>query len=194
MKEVRALLFKLHQAYAGDEEISGLKSYQHVGRVLLEQFDIVEDRGQTSIEVKPAKEISASSLQNPADDEATFRRKNGEGYKGYLFNVSETCSPKNAVQLLTDISTHQNIAANNAIMAERLPEIEERTGVEEMVVDANYSGENSERVCKEQGVTIIPTEVKGRMTAEDEFQRNGGLPSALPGTDDEAPGPKYQEE
>ena len=169
LKEVGTLLFELHQAYAGDDNISGLKSYQHVGRVLLEQFNMVEGREQTTIEVKPAKEISASSLQNPADDKATFRRKDGEGHKGYLFNAAETCSPENAVQLLTDVSTHQNIVADDTILAERLPEIEERTGVDEMVVDANYTGEDSERVCQEQGVTIIPTEVKGRKVSEEEL-------------------------
>lgn len=92
LKELGAILFDLHQAYAGDEEISGF--YHHISRVLL--FNIVEGREETIIEVKPAKEISAGSLQNPADDKATFRRKNGEGHKGYLFNVSETCSPENA--------------------------------------------------------------------------------------------------
>jgi len=66
-------------------------------------------------------------------------------------------------------STHQNIAADDTILAERLPEIKERTGVEEMVVDANYTGEDSERVCQEQGVAIIPTEVKGRKVSEDEL-------------------------
>jgi len=129
----------------------------------------VEGSEQTTIEVKPAEEISASSLQNPADDEATFRRKNGEGHKGYLFNVAETCAPENPLQLLADISTHQNIAADDSILAERLPEIKEQTGVEEMVVDANYTGEDSERVCKEQEVVIIPTEVKGRKVSGDEL-------------------------
>ena len=168
LKELGAILFELHQAYTDDEGISSLKSYQHVSRVLLEQFHIVKDRGQTTIGVKPAKEISASSLQNPADDEATFRRKDGEGHKGYLFNATETCSPENPLQLLTDISTHQNIAADDGILAERLPEIKERTGVEEMVVDANYTGEDSERVCQEQEVAIIPTEVKGRKVSQEE--------------------------
>jgi hypothetical protein len=169
LRELGAILFELHQAYAGDEEISGLKSYQHVGRVLLEQFNLVEGREQTTIEVKPSQEISASSLQNPADDEATFRRKGGEGHKGYLFNVTETCSAENPLQLITDISTHQNIAADDGILAERLPEIKERTGVEEMVVDANYTGEDSERVCQKQEVAIIPTEVKGRKVLPDEL-------------------------
>ena len=43
------MLFELHQAYAADELVSGLKSYQHVSRALLEQFNIVEDSGQTTI-------------------------------------------------------------------------------------------------------------------------------------------------
>jgi len=168
LKQLGAFLFELHQEYAGDKEINGLKSYQHVGRVLLEQFNMVEDGEQIAIEVKPAKEISASSLQNPADDKATFRRKDGEGRKGYLFNVAETCSTENPLQLITDISTHQNIVADDTILAERIPEIKERTGVEEMVVDANYTGEGSEKVCKEQEVAIIPTEVKGRKVSQED--------------------------
>jgi hypothetical protein len=169
LQEVGALLFDLHQAYAGNEEISSLKSYQHIGRVLLEQFNIIEDSGQTIIKVKPGEEISASSLQNPADDEATFRRKDGEDHKGYLFNVAETCSPQNPMQLLTDISVHPNIASDDGILAERLPEIEEHTDVEEMIVDANYSGKRSEAVCGEHEVNIVPTEVKGRRMPQGEL-------------------------
>lgn len=168
LKELGCLLFELHQAYAADELVSGLKSYQHISRVLLEQFNIVEDSGRTTIKVKPAKEISSESLQNPADDTATFRRKNGEGHKGHLFNVAETCCPENVVQLLTDVSAYQNVAADDVILAERLPEINERTGLEEMVVDANYTGDNSEKICTQETVSIIPTEVKGRKLPPDE--------------------------
>jgi hypothetical protein len=166
LKEVGTLLFEIHEAYAYDEVVSALTSYQHVGRVLQEQYAIVIEGERSAIEVRPAKEISASSLQNPADDETTFRRKNGEGHKGYLFNIAETCSPRNPVQLLTDVSTHQNITPDDVILAKRLSEIKERTGVEEMIVDANYSGERSETVCREEGVSIVPTEVKGRRMTE----------------------------
>lgn len=70
--------------------------------------------------------------------------------------------------MLTDVSTHKNIVADDTILAERLPDIEKRTGVEEMVVDANYTGEDSEKVCQKEGVTIIPTEVKGRKVSEED--------------------------
>lgn len=86
LKKVGELLFKLQEAYAQDEEISGLKSYQHVGQVLKEQFKVLTGKERTTIEVKPTKEISASSLQNPADEEATFRRQGEEEHQGYLLN------------------------------------------------------------------------------------------------------------
>lgn len=169
LKRVGALLFELHQAYAGDETISALKSYEHIGRVLLEQFDIVGEGEKIRLEAKPSKEISARSLQNPADDTATFRRKSGGNYKGHMFNVTETCAPENSVQFLTDICVEQNVTSDDEFLAERLPRIKERTGVAEMITDANYTGENSERVCRDEKVAIIPTEVKGRKESADKL-------------------------
>ncbi len=169
LQKVGALLFELHQTYVGDEGINALKSYEHMGRVLLEQFNIVGGEKGVQIEVKPSREISARSLQNPADDTATFRRKAGETHKGYMFNVAETCAPENQVQLLTDVCVKQNVVSDDDFLAGRLPEIKERTGVKEMITDANYTGEDSERVCREEDVAIIPTEVKGRKEPADEL-------------------------
>jgi hypothetical protein len=92
--------------------------------------------------------------------------------------VAETCAPENKVQLLTDISVYPNMAADDVILTERIPEIKVRTGLEEMVVDGNYSGEKSEAVCSEEGVNLIPTEVKGRKLPSEaislaEFHFNG---------------------
>ena len=81
-------------------------------RMLQEQYRVTKDKkdkGRTVIEIKSEKEISASSLQNPADDTATFRRKGRKEHQGYVLNVAETCSPDNPVQLLTDASLYPNI-------------------------------------------------------------------------------------
>ena len=169
LKKVGEWLFKLHEAYADEESINGLKSYQHIGRVLGEQFQVRQEKGGATIEVKPAKEISSSSLQNPADDTATFRRKGEEDHQGYVFNVAETCSTANPVQLLTDIALYPNVVSDEAIAMERVPEIKERTSVDEMITDAGFTGEASEKVCDAEGVALIPTEVKGRKLAEDEL-------------------------
>jgi len=169
LTKVGEWLFKLHEAYSQDEDLTGLQSYQHVGRVLQEQYLVTKEKEETVIEVKPAKEISASSLQNPADDTATFRRKGNEDHQGYVLNVAETCSPANPVQLLTDVSLYPNVISDEAIAAERVPEIKERMDIKEMITDAGFTGETSEKVCDTAGVTLIPTEVKGRKLSEDEL-------------------------
>jgi hypothetical protein len=102
LKKPGSLLFELHRHYENHPTISQLTSYQHLSRILLEQFDIAVSLEKTEIEVKPAREISSGSLQNPADDTATFRTKNRENYQGDILNVSETCHEDNPVQLLTD--------------------------------------------------------------------------------------------
>ncbi len=169
LTKVGEWLFKLHEAYSRDEDLTGLQSYQHVGRVLQEQYLVTKEEEETVIAVKPAKEISASSLQNPADDTATFRRKGDEDHQGYVFNVAETCSPANPVQLLTDVSLYPNVISDEVIAAERVPEIKERMDVKEMITDAGFTGEASEKVCDTEGVALIPTEVKGRKLSEDEL-------------------------
>jgi hypothetical protein len=160
-------LFKVHEAYSQYEDITGLQSYQHMGRVLQEQYLVTKEKEETVIEIKPAKEISASSLQNPADDTATFRRKGYEDHQGYVFNAAETCSPANPVQLLTDVSVYPNVISDEVIAVEIVPEIKERMDVKEMITDAGFTGEASEKVCDTEEVTLIPAEVKGRKLSED---------------------------
>ena len=169
LQELGALLLELHQAYAGDEKLSGSQSYRHMSRILLEQFNIAAGSEQVTIKVKQAKEISSNSLQNPADETATFRRKDGKGYKGDLFNVAETCAPENKVQLLTDVSVHPNIAADDVILTESISELKERTGLEELITDGNYSGEKAESACEVEKVSLIPTDVKGCKLSADEI-------------------------
>jgi hypothetical protein len=163
------LLFELHQAYAGDAEITALKSYQHVSRLLTEQFNIKIDLEKTSLEPKLAKEISSSSLQNPADDTVTFRNKNGRNYHGNILNIAETCHPDNPVQMLTDISLFTNNTTDETIVIKRIPDLKERTGLDQLITDGGYSGEKAESACQQEIVTLIPTEVKGRKLAEDKI-------------------------
>lgn len=169
LQKLGSLLFELHRHYENQAEIYKLKSYQHLGRLLLEQYDIAVSLEKTRIEAKPAKEISSGSLQNPADDTATFRNKNGENYHGDILNIAETCHPDNPVQLLTDISLHTNNTADDTILIKRIPDLKERTGLDQLITDGGYSGEKAESACQQESVTLIPTEVKGRKLAEDEI-------------------------
>jgi hypothetical protein len=52
--------------------------------------------------------LSAASLQSPDDLEATYREKRGQGYRGYIANVSETCDSENLLQLITKMQAAPN--------------------------------------------------------------------------------------
>lgn len=162
LKRMGGWLFKLHEYYAYKADITQMKSYQQVGRLLLEQYNITVGLEYTQIEAKPAKEISPTSLQNPADDTATFNRQNGESHQRDILNIAETCHPENKVQLLTDVSLYTNNTADETMLSERIPQIKERTGVEQMITDGGFSGKKSESACQAESVILIPTEVKGR--------------------------------
>jgi len=169
LKRLGGWLFKLHEYYADKADIHQMKSYQHLGRLLLEQYNITVGLENTKIEAKPSKEISPASLQNPADDTATFNRKNGESHQGDILNIAETCHPENKVQLLTDVSLYTNNTVDETMLSERIPQIKERTGVGQMITDGGFSGEKSESACQAESVILIPTEVKGRKLDPDEI-------------------------
>ena len=73
-------------------------------RVFEEHFTSVDSK----IVVKSSEELHSGCLQSPDDEEATYRKKRGVGYRG-LLTATETCNPENEVQLITDI----HVTANN---------------------------------------------------------------------------------
>ena len=67
-------------------------SYQILKRVFEEHFVLEAESG---LRPKEGQELSASSLQSPDDEQASYRRKRGEDYVGYVANLAETCDPEN---------------------------------------------------------------------------------------------------
>ena len=136
-------------------------------RILDEQFMVEDDN--TSIILKPPNEISSSSLQNPADDEATYRCKKNQDYQGYVFNIAETCSKDNKAQLITDVSVYTNNTSDEQMLKEHLPELKQRTDLKEMVVDGAYSGETTENACEKEEVNLIFTGIKGAKQSDEKL-------------------------
>jgi hypothetical protein len=157
---VGELLLYFRTLYQNHSTVATSKSFRHVERVLDEQFiDSSEDT--SSVRLKPPAEISSDSLQNPADEDATYRRNKNTHHHGYSINIAETCSEDNNGQLITDISVHPNNTSDEQILEQRIGGLKQRTGVKEMVVDGGYSGDSSEQACEEQEVDLIFTGIKG---------------------------------
>lgn len=149
---MQQLLVELKPGYASEAV------YQVLERVFGEHFQTK----QSEVSAIPNAELSSACLQSPDDLEATYREKRGEGYQGYVANVSETCDPENKLQLITRVQVAPNNRDDDELLAEALPNLKERGGLEEMYTDGGYGGKQSDPVLAEQVVALIQSAIRGR--------------------------------
>ena len=122
----------------------------------------VAQAGALSVTPKPSESLRADSLQSPDDVEATYRQKNGTGYRGYVVNLSETCDPENDLQLITSVQVAPNNTDDEALLLEALPDLQRRTQLDTLEIDGGYTGPDSTRTCAECGVTLNPSAIRGQ--------------------------------
>jgi hypothetical protein len=137
---------------------SDQQSYQILQRVFGEHF-VLET--QDRLRPKEGQELSASSLQSPDDEEASYRRKRGKDYMGYVANVSETCDPENDLQLVTKVQVAPNTTEDAQMLAEALPDLQERTDLNEMHTDGGYSSQDVDEALAQGKVNLVQTAIKG---------------------------------
>jgi len=154
------LVIELAAAYAHQP------SYQMLVRVFNEHFIIEEDGGDNDndagLRPRQGEELSAASLQSPDDGVATYRQKRGEDFTGYVSNLTETCHPENPFQLIVDLQTEPNTTDDAAMLAESLPSLKERTGVDEMHTDGGYNSPEVDQVMRQHQVEQVQTAIRGR--------------------------------
>ena len=159
------LVEELEARYA-DEPV-----YQMLQRVFGEHFSLVagEATGTDAkrVRVKAGEELSASSLQSPDDWEATYREKGGQGYRGYVANLAETCDPENEVQLITQVQVAPNTTDDEQMAVDGVPDLKARTDLETLWTDGGYNGPDAELAFREHEVEHIPTNVRGGRASPD---------------------------
>ena len=148
---IHALLLELKSDYGLDA------AYQVLERIFSENYDLVE----SSPRPKENSEITSGCLQSVDDLEATYRTKGAGHYKGYVANVSETCDPANKLQLITKVQVAPNNVDDAQLLAEALPDLKKRTGVDTMITDGGYGGTVSDAALQEQNVKLIQTAIRG---------------------------------
>ncbi len=142
-----------------EAEPEAVEAKELVARVLREQYQIVEEE---QVVLRKPKEVAADSLQSPHDPEATYREKNGERYRGYVTNISETCDPENPVQLITSVQTATNNTDDGQLLAQSLDEQAERGHkIDKMTVDGGYTGPTAEEICGIYGTELHPSRLRG---------------------------------
>lgn len=132
-------------------------AYQVLARFFADNFRL----DAQAVHPKANPELAADCLQSCDDLEATYRRKGARGYKGYVANLSETCDPANAVQLITGVQVAPNTTNDNALLLDALPGLQARTGLETLYTDGPYAGPEVDQALQAQQVEQIQTGITG---------------------------------
>jgi hypothetical protein len=150
---IYTLLQELRRGY--EEE----SAYQVMARLFAENFSIEEH----TLRPKENAELSSDSLQSVDDLEASFRTKGKKHYKGYVSNITETCDPENELQLVTKVQVAPNHTDDTQLLAEALPELKERTGINKLYTDGGYGSPDMDQTLREHKVEQIQTGIRGRV-------------------------------
>jgi hypothetical protein len=150
------VLLRLHQTYS----VQSSPRYELIERLLLEQYQIEGE--EQRVELKPAKEISADSLQSPHDEDAAYRKKKDETVRGYSANVTETCEEE--LNLIVDVQVEPATTADNAYLKAAVQNSEAvlEGEAQEISADGAYYSEANETYAKEQDKEIHYTGFPGK--------------------------------
>jgi len=168
LERVGRVIAQLLTAWAAAYETDPV--YQLLQRVFREHFSVAAPEQPTEIAVKPPEELSATSLQSPDDREATYRRKNGQSYRGYVANVTETCNPENPVQLITHVQVAPNATDDQAFLVAAVPEIQQRMPLTDLDIDGGYTGPDATQLATTSAVDLHPTAIRGARPAADTLE------------------------
>ena len=148
-------------------ELAADYSEQDAYRVLARVYDEHFVEVESGLRPKEGQELSAQSLQSPDDWEATYRRKNGQGYQGYVANVTETCDPENPAQLIVKMQTEANSADDATMLEDAVPNLVERTDVNEMYTDGGYNSPTVDAGLNDAQIEHVQTAIRGKQPNDD---------------------------
>lgn len=162
LSRIQGLIDHCHEVLQQVEECPDLKTkaeVQCLERFLKEQAIYSEEENRWV--VKEAQEISSKSLQSAYDADATYRNKNGKKHVGYALNLSETCSDKNPVQVVTHYDLAPNTTSDIELLKKALPTLSEQE-VTDVYTDGGYYSPDMIEEAKTHGITIHYTDMTGR--------------------------------
>jgi DDE family transposase/transposase-like protein DUF772 len=168
LREVAEDLFHLAVGFSGDEELAGMTSFQLLLRVLHEQCHVTEsETGKpVAFTVRPAKEVSSDSLQNPSDPDAGYDGHKGQGYQ---VQVMETYSDEEdpdkkaeTLDLITYVEVESADKHDAHALLPALESAEERgLGADEVLADSLYGGDDNIAAASEMGVEVVAPAMGG---------------------------------
>ena len=143
-----------------DDSWLDFTEYQLLIRVLDEQTRYDDDGNVTA---KDKSEITADSLQNPSDPDATYRSKAGKSHKGYVGNIVETVG-ENGNSVISSFQYEPNDHSDSEFMREYLESqpVHSEEDNETVIADGAYSSYDNSRLAEDKNINFVPTALSSK--------------------------------
>lgn len=130
-------------------------------RVFHEQFEV--SKGKVSAKV--SSEITATSVQNPDDTDATFRKKNDQEVSGISVNITETVPEGDKPSIILDAQVENASTADNSYTKDAVATAEYVTGnrVEYFYSDGAYASSEFREFAQNHGIVTYFTGLQGKV-------------------------------
>ena len=155
---------------SNNSEILDTKALKVLKRFIDEQTELNTNTGARTI--KANKSIKASSLQSAYDEDATYRKKANKTEKGYVVNITETCSDNNDTQFITDYDVKSNISSDVDFAKSRIPVIKSNFEVTDVYVDGAYFSKEVEEISNINNVNMHYTDMTGKKPDDESIPVN----------------------
>ena len=115
---------------------------------------------RVDVAVKPAKEVSSDSLQNPSDPDATYDGHKGQGYQVQVMETYCNTENREAREKTVNLITHIELeTACKSDVHALIPAIECTEGrgfaPDEILADSLYGSDETLWMAKEMGVEVV---------------------------------------
>lgn len=157
LQELGEDLLHLIELFIADESVRKLPEYKLLERVLHEQCRVTGSGTDAKVTLKPPKDVSPDSLQNPSDPDAGYDSHKGQGYKVQVMETYQT--EKHDVDK-PDLITHIDVEPAhkhdaNALQPSIDATMERNCCPEELTCDTLYGGDDNIRKAADKGVEVI---------------------------------------
>ena len=150
-------LLHLVELFSSYDTVSSLSEYKMLERVLSEQCRITGSGADTKVEVKPSKEVSPDSLQNPSDPDAGYDSYKGQGYQVQIMETYQTENQnKKKPDLITYVDVEPAYEHDANALQPAIDAVRERDCCpEELICDTLYGGDDSVQEAAAKGVEVV---------------------------------------
>lgn len=157
-------------------------SYQLLIRALKEQTK-AGDKGDLVLKEK-GEGIDSTALQNPADPDATYRKKAGKEYRGYVANVVEAADDQHN-SITVDYQYEKNNYSDSQFLKDYVERKPENSDPETLSTDGGYCGMENNQLAENKNIRLVTTDLKGADVsdhwADFEFNEDGTRVLKCPG-------------